>query len=362
MSPPTWPQPHPYALDFDEFWVVNSLPPLPWPEWTPGDWDLQKYGPAGTVWRFSWGSYLDRIYGTGFSAGSSALIRSLREEASAVSIPLGSSQSWRNPGLTPDPSIGRLEPLRFIRTQIVQAVGNIEQAVHVLHWAPLSGDANLSGVGLKAFGDQVRDSWVTFLNKPMAIYTGGGNINPWRRAMAPLARYTEVRTSAVIQNGPGPWVEYGAGATQIQHPGARAIQDGQTALSPFDPNDASSLPSGPTTLPYEVAMCVSLNTNFRGPRFRGRLYLGPMGAVVMGGDGYFVGATVHDTAQAVGEFIDRVNLQGVNKAVVLSSKFATWAPIQGTSGGLVPDSQRRRRRGQTENPILGWGTPIGGAV
>jgi hypothetical protein len=362
MAPPAWPQPHPYAQDFDTFWLVNDLPPMPWPEWTPGDWDLQKYGPKGTVWRYSWGQYLDRIYGTGFSVGANRLISSLREEASAVSIPLGSSQSWENPGLVPDPSIGRF-PVRFVRTQIVQAVGTIEQAVHVLHWSPLDGDSALSSVGLKAFSDSVRDSWQTFLNRNTAMNPGGGGtFGPWLDTMAPAAKYTEVRTSEVIQNGPGPWVEYGAGATQIQHPGARALQDGQTVISPFDPAQSSALQGHGPALPYEVALCITLNTNFRGPRFRGRLYLGPLNAAGMDAAGYFTQPYAQGAAQGIGEFIDRVNQGGVTKAVVLSQKYATFAPIQGTRAGRVPDSQRRRRRSQVENYVQGRGTPIGGDV
>jgi hypothetical protein len=361
-EPPPWPQPHPYALNFDTFWVVNDIPPMPWPEWTPGDWALQKYGPKGTVWRYSWGAYLDRIYGTGFSLAANRLISSLREEASAVAIPLGSSQSWLNPGLVASPDTGRF-PMRYIRTQIVQAVGTTEQAVHVLHWAPIGGDTNLDAAGLKAFGDSVRDSWATFLNTDTPMNPGGGGSSAiYRASMAKQAVYTEVRTSAVIQNGPGPWVSYGAGAQQDQHPGARAVQDGQTVISPFDPAQSNSTWGFQSSLPYEVALCITLNSNLRGSRFRGRLYLGPLSSAGLGDNGLFTPSYATGVGHQVGLFLDRVNAGGVNKAMVISSKFNIATPIQGTRAGVVPDSQRRRRRGLAENYVQAWGTPIGGAI
>ena len=287
----------------------------------------------------------------------------------ALKLPPAGSTSWTTPFPLAAPATAvdelRLQVPRIIRTQIVQAIGTIEQAVHVLHWAPIGGDAPaMSNAELKGFGDRVRDSWKLFLDDTAPGNPGGGaSAGSYRQYMAPLATYTEVRTSLVTQAGPGPWVETGPGATQIQHPGAEQNQEGTTQLSAFLGNDGKALNlSQNAALPYEVAMNISMNTNFRGPRFRGRLYLGPLNTTVMGGDGLFNPATVRGIATNLGEFLDRINAAGDIKCIVYSSKFATWAPVQGTRAGIVPDSQRRRRRGQAENFVQAWGTPIGGAA
>jgi hypothetical protein len=103
-------------------------------------------------------------------------------------------------------------------------------------------------------------------------------------------------------------------------------------------------PSGP----YEVATAVSLQTDYRGPSGRGRLYLPPpsVGAFAAGGvlSPTHVAAALTGVQQFVSSIMDATNYD----ALVVSPRRLVLHTITSINVGKVPDSQRRRRRSQDE--------------
>jgi hypothetical protein len=343
VSPPPWPQPHPRAEDFDLFWLVRQLPPDPFPD---PDYDYaadNRFGPPGTRWVFSIESLVNRRTAPGASQGAKAAIERLIKKA-AIKLPPAGSTSWATPLPLAGPAqavelrVGEMQ--KWIRTAINGQVGTDEQVVHVLNWRHKTvEDFPIDNAGLKAFGDIVRDKWVAFLNKPLPP-----NSISYLRDMPGQLRYTDVRTSLLVQDAPA----------------AKPTWPLQTQFSSFTTANVGQSTANP--LPYEVALGISLNTNWRGTsRFRGRLYLGPLSVAVMGTDGQF-GAYVNGVAAAFGtEVMAGVKAASDFECHIISQKYATSAAVTGVRVGHTPDSQRRRRRGRAESYNQVWGTAVGAA-
>lgn len=334
-SPPPWPNRPGYAQDFDLFWLCRRLPPQPFPDEDYNYGADSRFGPAGTRWVFSIESLIDRKNVVGTSAGTKLAIEKLIKKFGIKVPPLGST-SWATPPEWAPPATAveqeLLMPMDWVRTQVVGRLSTDEEVVHVLNWRHSTQEnAPIDNAGLKAFSDVVRDKWVAFFT-PIADRFAGD-----------LA-YTEVRTSLIRQAAAGEKPSWPL-STQVSP---------FTGLVGTSPNPA---------LPFEVALGISLNTNFRGTsRFRGRTYLGPLNVSVMAANGNYNRGTASQIGTAFGTFVvDAVQVATDHELHIVSQKYNTSAKVTGVRTGVVPDSQRRRRKDRVEGYVQNWGTAVGGA-
>lgn len=354
MTPPAWPQPHPYAQDFDTFWLVRQLPPAPWPELPPGPVDHQVYGPEGTEWLFPVSDYLNRLTTGGFSQGFSKALGVLLSEAKAVAVPDSTTWGWRTPASAPEiPPSPEVRPMRWIHATIVAKLGALEEINHTLNFRTNPADADQSPASLLTFANQIRDTWTSFFQGFDLLAQNHKKISD--HFQAGLV-YKEVRTA---------YLEQTAAATTTTVPGKRGprkvfhyprpVYLVPTQYSQFAPGAVHGTdPSGIPPLPYEVAAVLTHTTGLRGPRNRGRIYLGGLASTVMGADGMF-DATVKDMGAAYGQnFVNALNTASGNRLHIVSRAYNTSVGVNGVAVGLVPDSQRRRRRSQLEASTQQW--------
>jgi hypothetical protein len=128
----------------------------------------------------------------------------------------------------------------------------------------------------------------------------------------------------------------------------------------FYPMPANTKGNGPISLPYEVAMCMSLGTAKRGPRYRGRSYLGPLAPAVLDDHGSFVPGCVQGVGAALWtKFLNRGAIRATLDPVIASYKFGTAEPITNVRSGLIPDSMRTRRKQLSEAYHLDGGVATG---
>lgn len=339
-DPPPWPGHPDEAEPLGPIWHVTELPPLPYPA---DDYDYgndPRFGPPQTLWTFKWDDLADRETAPGASDATRAAVRRLLRKWKARLPDFGTTQ-WVTPfGVAAPATPVEVElymPMDWIRTAVSGTIGTDEQFVHVLNWRHSTQEnAPIDAATLKLVGDKVRDGFVAFLG-------ASGNVQGINTVFPTTVTYREVRTSHLHQEAPAgkpDWV-------------------GSTQVSPFTTGNVGT--GTEQSLPYEVAMGVSLNTNFRGTsRFRGRLYLGPLTVKCMGTLGQFQATVVDGIGAAFGTAV----IAGVETATdyelhVVSQKYGTSAKVTGVRMGETPDSQRRRRRNRPESYAQVWGTPVG---
>jgi hypothetical protein len=105
---------------------------------------------------------------------------------------------------------------------------------------------------------------------------------------------------------------------------------------------------GSPSLPYEVATAVSLQTDYRGPSGRGRLYLPPPAVQGVGAGGILNATHVGGALGGVLAVINAIKANTPYVALVVSPRRLFLHTITSINVGRVPDSQRRRRRSQSE--------------
>lgn len=227
--------------------------------------------------------------------------------------------------------------MQWLNTQIHAMLGANEELVHSINWR---GDGAGNGVdptiaeggsALQAFSNTVRDAWATVMLTPQLlnkIYVG--------------CKYDYVKTSLV----------------QLGSAGGSSAQQGGNVTSNFA---ANLVGEGQFALPYEVACVATLRTvgqqsggASHGRENRGRVYFGGLAQVVMGADGLFAPAQVNIFASNLGAFFDSVHGATDQHAAVVSKAHLLSHPITMIQMGVVPDSQRRRRRSQDENRSAIW--------
>jgi hypothetical protein len=228
---------------------------------------------------------------------------------------------------------------RWLQTTIAAAITPHEQVVHVLNWKDKTVlDPDMTTAEVAAFGSVVRDQFQLWLD---STYTG---TTKQRNLFTTAQTYTEVRT----------------GYLQQAAPNAKPTWIVPTQVASFNPANSVGLSAPGAMLPYEVALAVTHNTNFRGPRFRGRVYLGPLSSALLASDGMFNASLVNGVASKWGSvFLAGVAGASAKELHIVSKTWGTSAKVTGARVGVVPDSQRRRRRGQIESYAQVWGTPVG---
>lgn len=225
--------------------------------------------------------------------------------------------------------------MRWILATIVGKVGTDESVSHTLKFRTSpTPDVDQSPEQLLTFGAQVRDAWGNFIN---AVVPPGLQLN---QMFPSQLSYTEVRVAYLESTAPG---SKGADG-KFHYPKPTYLVP--TQYVPWATPVAGRGASGP--LPYEVACAMSLVTGVRGPRARGRVYLGPFDKGMMGTDGNFSAQNVDALATGFRDFVHTLNTTTGNRLHVVSRMSNNSLGVNGVRVGLVPDSQRRRRRSRPE--------------
>jgi hypothetical protein len=204
--------------------------------------------------------------------------------------------------------------------------GGVEHFQHSLNIGKPGADPDISAEACLALAEQIATLWRTSLVTPIS----GGSTSSLENFGAAV-QWTEV------------------GVVQLSKTNGTVDQAEETSWWGWP------APTGPagstTTLPFEVACAVTLQTDVRGPRGRGRMFLPPFNTSQMGTDGRFAIETVTESGWAVRQFLQSIIDETPYEPLVVSKTHQVLNRITSVNIGRVPDSQRRRRRSQDEARI-----------
>jgi hypothetical protein len=330
-------------VQIGDVWVVHGVPPAPWPQPGYGYASDPQFGPPGTVWVFNGSDITDRITGL---PGSAFLLKQLLADylAKWCRGPRDRTLlSWVVQDGSDPSDESRFYGMRWVHATIIGQLDTNEQVAHTLNFrtAP-APDVDQDAAAMLTLGGQIRDAWVTFLNSTTSSGTVKSNL-------AATLKYTEVRTAYLEQTEPAAITTHTSRKTG--HPVKDFAYPRPAYLVPTQYTAFTGTTgqcSGANPLPYEVAGVVSLQTGLRGPRNRGRVYLGPFGSVVLGTQGDFNIGITSAIAANFGAFVHTLNTATGVRLHVVSRAYATSVGVNGVTMGQVPDSQRRRRRSRLE--------------
>lgn len=342
VDPPPWPDRPDQAQDFDLFWLVRKLPPQPYPD---QDYDYgsdSRFGPPGTHWVFPWSSLIDRQTLPGTTKATELAIERLLKKL-AVDLPPTGSASWQTPFPLAPPAEPVGAPMRWIHATINAKLGDNETLTHTLNFrtAP-APDVDQDVAAIQTFANQLRDHWTTFMNSATAPEV------PAKTVLGTHLVYQDVTAAYLEQTAPatiGTETVKGRPRKTFTYP--RPAYLVPTQYAPFAAGVAGASTDAP--LPFEVAAVLSLGTGLRGPRNRGRIYLGGLTSLIMGANGNFGAAGIGTLQRAFGQFVHNMNTDTGARLHVVSRAYATSVGVNSVTAGIVPDSQRRRRRSRLEN-------------
>lgn len=346
MVAPPWPE-HPIlAAPAGDAWYVKGFPPAPYPFQVNPPFDHAKFGPAGTRWVWTGGDVLDAI--THVPETQLFLRIAMQDLYNKLCLDKPSTQlfAWQVPADDGAPNDPLEYGMRWIHATINAKLGDVETITHTMNFrtAP-TADADQDQAAISTFAGQLRDIWATW----MAAEIGTTGKTP----------ASFLSTSVQYQDVTAAYLEQTAGATlgtRPSHKSAGLVRTFayprptylvDTQYAPFTPAVGGT--NNQPQLPNEVACCVSMQTGLRGPRNRGRLYLGGLTADLMASGGVFDATKVGQISTAMADLVHRINTGTGARLHVVSRAYATSVGINGVSVGQVPDSQRRRRRSQLEN-------------
>jgi|SRR5664279_135548 len=331
-----------------QVWIVHGLPPQPWPRLANGDPPVDL-GPVGTMYEFS------------------TIELGIRYQIEAAINPedtVRGSQVYNAPILSDafyaylyqtEERITRMT-LDLWHVSVVAKCGGTEQSINVLNFVDGPGAGHtVDADGALMVATQVAAKWhdmvagVGIVAGDIALHSIIPTVVTWTEVRA-----ARIRVTAATSRDPVAGALKPDGAPERHKifvtPKPEYLVPTQYA-SFANPVDVTG--TGTDSLPFEVAMCLSLGTGLRGGRNRGRTYIGPLSHEVMAGGapGMFNLANSLGAASAFKHKIvdglagDALPLQ----LVAASMRYATSRPVTEVRVGSVPDSQRRRRRSQLEN-------------
>lgn len=287
--------------------------PEPWPivygepsAGEPGDWWVTDLGTVIELGGFPGEELLERVGGRFSGALGSAF---------------GGLLQW--------PVIyeqGGADYVRWLKVILAGELGGgVEQFQHSMSVGKPGADPDLSVEAQLALAEQLAALWAA----KWAINNGGPAAAT--NVFSAAVRYTEV------------------GVVQLEKTGDDVNQADQTQWWMWPTG------TGPTgtgaTLPFEVACAVTLQTDVRGPRGRGRMYLPPMSAGNIETTGLFADAAALSAGNLVQAFCQSVVDNTPWEPLVVSRTHQVLNRVTSVNCGVVPDSQRRRRRSQAEARI-----------
>lgn len=332
-----------YSEDAGRY-ICLGLPPEPWPD-VPvnGPFDRATYGPGGTIYIFSEEHLLDRYF-----PGGGSLPRRLMKWLRKLRVLIVSgSGSWSVPYEWADPALPvGVAQMRWLHVNINAKLADTETLTHSLNFrtAP-AADVDQDAAAVLLFARQIRDTFQTAWNNGLAPAT------PMSPFFCSDLKYTGVTAAYLEQTQPA----------EIRRVGNRNtyIYPRPNYLVPTQYADFATPLVGTNTgapLPFEVALCASFTTGLRGPRNRGRLYWGglPISAVATTGpqSGNFATAIAQSCQAMTAALVHAWNTGTGGRLHIVSRAYATSVGVNGVRVGVVPDSQRRRRRSRLEQYLL----------
>jgi hypothetical protein len=296
VSPPPWPERPSFAQDFDEFWLcAYHVPPNPWPDNPP-----------------------------------------TAEEFAALYGPPGTIWTYSAQQLLNRLTVtGAGQAATSLANRLLSRLKGLQlPPFHTLSWR--------------------NEGFAALYNEEFLTTALPGGLPAVQNYLSGNLVYDEVRCAYLEQTVAG------INPKGVKDPAKRPNWIVKTQYAPFNQATAKGTGAGSNDLPWEVAMCLSLNTNVRGRSFRGRSYLGPLSNGVMDPNGLFRAQIANGIGSAFGSvFLNGVNSTAGAQFQVISRTHLTGAPIQGVRVGVVPDSQRGRRRSQLEVFSQVWGQAVG---
>ena len=341
--------------------LQNGLPPYPWPQQpSAGYWQNCEpggdtcLGAPGTPWVFKVSELRNRLLALGVGSSGLETALGVLDKANQYLRRFGGSCSGELDPNDPDPPVLYLAPdlgapsvaVSVFRVSVHAALGSVEELQHVLHLRQKSGvTADTSTAGCNALAARVGAAWSTY----------------WTATTGPAGS----ATSEYFHNQ----LSYDKIlVSYVEYPGGNAKPNVITPTTQWNfstPLAGTAADQMKWALPNEVALCLTLLTDQPGRRTRGRVYLGglSMGIIAQdqsaAGAGLFHATKVHDIAERFGtHIIDGIHNDSAAEAEVniVSRAGGSSRGVGGIRVGVVPDSQRRRRRNQNENKVLAWGT------
>lgn len=298
--------------------TVFGLPPEPWPDIPDGYVFGPEWALPGSIYTFDEASALERSAEHGHPLGW------LEKTLIGFRRFIDGTGTW-------------VMPMRYARAQVVASLTGGEQLIHSLALRPTDESVNVSGQVLHDLA-VVLGGYFTDFMAPASVHA---NLSPGLVYHQINISYIQ-QTTGVAKDGSG-------GDQQTLVPTI------QVDISPTVPGQALT-----PALPYEVALALTLQTDTRGPRTRGRIYLGGLASNIMGSNGLFDANAVGAIGAAFGNsIIEPLHSDTTWRLNVVSRRAATGREVQGIAVGVVPDSQRRRRNQLDENYAQAWGTPPG---
>lgn len=228
------------------------------------------------------------------------------------------------------------DPMRWIHTTFRGTLGGLEQFQHGMSWGVPGADPTLAEADAPEYAHTI----ATAFNTTMA---------PLIQALTNQVVYKEIGAVQMEQDDP-----VGSDGS-----GGNRRQSYPTGWWAWPSNGSPVGAATSASLPYEVAMCVSLLTDTRGPRGKGRFYLPPLGIahIANGAGALWEPTTVSSIGAAVGAFIQAVETATGHQALVVSGRAKQLHQVKRVEIGRVPDAQRRRRKSLDEARVLGWARP-----
>lgn len=206
--------------------------------------------------------------------------------------------------------------------------GTVEEFQFKIDFGNPGADPDLSEAGAATLAEQLAGLWAT---------AWGAGPAAWPATV----KFTEIgvvqkeETSATDKDGKGGNLSQSYGTAWYMYPSGTVVSGS----------------SGANPLPFEVATAVTLQTNHRGPSGRGRLYLPPTHINSMAAGGIYTNEFVVSCNSLIALYLEAVILATPYVPVVVSRRRLILNEIVSVACGQVPDSQRRRRRSQSEAPV-----------
>ena len=231
--------------------------------------------------------------------------------------------------------VGQGAYMRWLKVILAGSLaGGVEQFQHSFSLGKPGADPDLTPEDQLLLAEQIAGWWSTKANST--------DINPGYSLVGVLGgsvRYTEV------------------GVVQLEKNGGSVTQADGTQWFGYPINTG---PVGTSVcLPLETACCITLQTDVRGPRGRGRTYLPPFNTNQLAADGAWSANTVVTVANVWASFMQQIIDGTPHEPIVVSRAHQVLNRVEDINVGRVPDSQRRRRRSQAEarvsaSPVLDY--------
>jgi hypothetical protein len=235
--------------------------------------------------------------------------------------------------------VGRSNHMRWISSVFRGSLGGVEEFQYGINFGVPGNDPDPNEAECLTFAEYLRAQWAVQLPS----VTGGSALGAF---FPSTTLWTEVGVTKKTQTE----------GTAADGTGGNLEQAFDTQWAAYSVGAEPKGTGGTTSLPYEVACAVTLQTDKRGPSGRGRLYLPAFITSAMDPLGVFQANVVTRAGAAFGRLFDSVQTDKGWVPVVVSRRRFVLNEVKSITVGKVPDAQRRRRRSQDEARVAAWTT------